>query len=65
LKQGLQQGAIITRQRAVLDALEIRFGEVADSIRQRIESIQDEARLRALLKSAIQAGSIEEFTRTL
>jgi hypothetical protein len=48
----------------VLDALEIRFGPVSDAIRQRIGSIQDEARLRALLKSAIQAGSIKEFTKT-
>jgi hypothetical protein len=64
-QEGLQQGLVAARQKAVHDALEIRFGEVADSIRQRIESIQDEARLRALHKSAIQAGSIEEFTRAL
>jgi hypothetical protein len=64
-EEGRRQGAIITRQHAVLDALEIRFGEVADAIRQRIEAIQDEAQLRALLKSAIQVGSIEEFTQSL
>jgi hypothetical protein len=64
-QQGRLEGAMITRQHAVLDALEIRFGEVADAIRRRIQAIQDEARLRALLKSAIQAGSIEEVTQTL
>ena len=64
-QEGRQEGFVAARQKAVLDALEIRFGEVADAVRQRIESVQDEARLRALLKSAIQAGSIEEFTQTL
>jgi hypothetical protein len=64
-QEGRREGAIITRQHAVLDALDIRFGEVADAIRQRIEAIQDEAQLRALLKSAIQVGSIEEFTQSL
>jgi hypothetical protein len=63
-EEGLQEGAIITRQQAVLDALGIRFGQVSDEIRKRIEALRDETRLRALLKSAIQAGSIEEFTRT-
>ena len=63
--EGRQEGAIFTRQHAVLDAIEIRFGEVADAIRQRIEDIQDEGQLRALLKSAMQAGSIDEFTQAL
>jgi hypothetical protein len=64
-QEGWREGAIITRQHAVLDALEIRFGEVADAIRQRIEAVREEPRLRALHKSAIQAGSVEEFTQTL
>jgi hypothetical protein len=33
--------------------------------RELIEAIQNKARLRSLLKSAIQAGSIQEFTRAL
>jgi hypothetical protein len=58
------RGSPPTRQHAVLDALEIRFGAVAGAVRERIEAIQDEPRLRALLKSAIQAGAIEKFIRT-
>jgi hypothetical protein len=65
LQQGRQEGFLAARQKAVLDALEIRFDQVSDPIRERIEAIQDEARLRSLHKSAIQAGSIEEFTRML
>jgi hypothetical protein len=64
-EEGRQEGFVAARQKAVLDALEIRFGQVPDGIRERIEAIQDEPRLRVLLKSAIQAGSIEEFIRTL
>jgi hypothetical protein len=65
LQQGRQEGFVAARRKAVLDALEIRFGPVPDGIRERIETVQDEPRLRALLKSAIQAISIEEFTQTI
>jgi hypothetical protein len=65
LQQGRQEGSVAARQKAVLDALEIRFGQVPDGIRERIEAIEDQARLRALLECAIQAGSIEEFIRTI
>jgi hypothetical protein len=64
-QEGRQEGFLAARQKAVLDALEIRFGQVSDPIREQIEAIQDEARLRSLLKSAIQTGSIEEFMRNL
>jgi predicted transposase YdaD len=60
---GSREGVIIAWQKALLDALETRFGEVADAVRQRVESMQDEARLRALHKSAIQAASMEEFAQ--
>jgi hypothetical protein len=56
---------VATRQRAVFDALEIRFGPVPEGLRQTIERIQDEARLRALHQAAIQAVSIDEFARAL
>jgi hypothetical protein len=64
-QEGLREGVITTRQRAVLDALEIRFGEVPDSIRQSIEALHDEARLRSLLRIAIQAPSLESFAGKL
>jgi hypothetical protein len=48
-----------------LDALDIRFGPVPEGLRQTIETIQDEARLRALLQAAIQAASAESFAQGL
>jgi len=64
-QEGLREGVIVTRQKVVLDALEIRFGQVPDSIRESIEAIQDEARLRSLHQTAIQAESLEAFARAL
>jgi hypothetical protein len=46
-REGLREGVITARQKAVLDALEIRFGPAPDLIRRSIESVQDEARLRS------------------
>ena len=43
-REGLREGVITARQKAVLDALEIRFGPAPDLIRRSIESVQDEAR---------------------
>jgi hypothetical protein len=63
--EGWREGAVATGQRAVLDALEIRFTPVPEGLRQTIETIQDETRLRALLQAAIRAGSLDEFARAL
>ena len=63
-QEGRQEGAILARQKAVLDALEIRFSLIPEGLRECIETIQDESRLRSLLQAAIQAGSLEEFART-
>ena len=61
----MQKGVIVARQRAVLDALEIRFGHVAPGLLETIEAIHDETRLRSLYQTAIQAASLEDFSRAL
>jgi hypothetical protein len=60
--EGRQEGMIAAQQNAVLDVVEVRFGKIPDSLREAVGMIRDEARLRVLHKSAIQAGSLEEFT---
>jgi len=62
---GRQEGVILARQKAVLDALEIRFGHLSEPLHQAIEAIHDEARLRVLLQTAIQTVSVEDFVRSL
>ena len=64
-QEGRQEGVIVARQKAVLDALEIRFGHVAPGLRETIETIHDEPRLRSLHQTAIQAASVEDFVRVL
>jgi predicted transposase YdaD len=64
-QEGLQKGLVIAQQKAVIEALEIRFGQVSEGLREAIESIEDESGLRLLLKSAIQAASIEDFSKAL
>ena len=49
---------IAVRQNAVLDALEVRFGQAPESIRTSIEALQDEGRLRSLHRIAIQVSSL-------
>jgi hypothetical protein len=60
-----QEDLIAARQDRVLHALEIHFGVAPYVIRERIEAIQDKARLQSLHKSVKQALSIDEFTRML
>jgi hypothetical protein len=64
-KEGWREGVISTRQNDVVDALEIRFGQVPDACRQAILVIRDEDRLRTLHHAAIQSGSIDDFARAL
>jgi len=64
-QEGRREGAVATGQRAVLDALNIRFGSVPASLRERLETVRDEVRLRALLHAAIRVGSIDEFVHAL
>ena len=56
---------IAVRQNAVLDVLEVRFGQAPESIRTKIESLQDEARLRSLHRLAIQVSSLDAFAGEL
>ena len=44
-QEGWREGVVATRQRAVFDALEIRFGPVPEGLRQTIETIQDQAQV--------------------
>ena len=65
-EQWIQQGE---RERAIediLEVLEIRFGlQEADPLSDRIATIDDLQRLKQLLRTAIQATSLEAFERTL
>jgi hypothetical protein len=48
-----------------LDGLDTRFGEVPDSVRERVNAICGERNLKDLHRRAILTPSLEEFQATL
>ncbi|MEN9778075.1 MAG: hypothetical protein RJB04_1830 [Verrucomicrobiota bacterium] len=56
-EEGRQEG----RQGCILDLLETRFGEVPVAIRDRVQALYDEARLKEMLRRAAVIPSLEEF----
>ncbi len=61
MEKGVQEGRLTNAREAVIDALEIRFGDVPDDIRNAVESITDLKACKKLHHDAIRADSIEVF----
>ena len=60
-QEGLQKGL----HEGILEALALRFDHVPAGLREAVEAMSDETRLRTLLKASIQAATLEEFSRSL
>jgi hypothetical protein len=56
-QEGMVQGAV----EMLLQALEVRFGEVPAALLEKIQQCQDVDKLRALHKQALTAGSLDEL----
>jgi hypothetical protein len=54
-----------SRRQSVLEALDLRFGPIPDGLRDSLEAIADPEKLRALLRAAIVADSLESFAASL
>ena len=65
LKEGLEKGIVQNAREAILDVLETRFGQVPDSLRERVNTIGSEPTLKNLLRRAVRTPSLEEFQATL
>ena len=67
LQQGLQQGkiegVIEGKQESLIKILEIRFGEIEESLKERIKSIREVEKLNNLLASAIKVADLEKFRK--
>ena len=65
LQQGLQkgkiEGVIEGKQESLIKILEIRFGEIEESLKERIKSIREVEKLNSLLASAIKVKDLQEF----
>ncbi|NET62782.1 MAG: hypothetical protein F6K47_43845 [Symploca sp. SIO2E6] len=52
IEKGLQQGNIQQGQIDIIEVLEVRFGEVSDTISQEIYTIQDSAMLTHITQAS-------------
>jgi hypothetical protein len=65
IKKGLEQGKLDMARESVLEALKVRFGQVADAMKKRVESISDLADCRTLHQAAITVAAMEAFEQRL
>ena len=65
IQQGLQQGMLQDAQEMVIGALEARFGVPDPALIASIKAITSRETLKALLKHAIQAKSLDDFKAEL
>ncbi|NER53062.1 MAG: hypothetical protein F6J92_41800 [Symploca sp. SIO1A3] len=64
-QMGIEQGNIQQGQIDIIEVLEVRFGEVSDTISQQIYATQDPAMLKTLLRQAITIESLAEFQQAI
>ncbi len=64
-QEGLERGLERGRQEDVIEALEIRFGDVPEDLKRAVFAVSEEAELRQLLRAAIQVDSVEKFNEFL
>ena len=59
MQQGIQQGIIQKAKEDVIEVLELRFGKISPEIIDKINQINDPAKLKELLKKGIQIKEID------
>jgi hypothetical protein len=60
-EEGRQEGSLAQARESVIEALEIRFGEVSDDLRQRITALDNLRTLKIQLRRAITVPSLDQF----
>ena len=64
-RSGKQEGWQSGKLDAIHKVLQIRFGELPDTIKQKLDKIDDSEKLENLLASAVTANSLPDFMQTL
>lgn len=64
-QEGRQEGRQETLKANILEALELRFGNLPEGLREAIDSEGDDIKLRVLLRAAIQCVTLEDFAGNL
>ena len=65
IEKGEQIGMLREVRELVIDALELKFGEVPEGLQTKLQEIQEREVLRKLHRQAILAPSMEEFRKSL
>jgi len=65
IQEGLQEGIQRGKQEALIRILEARFGEIGESLKERIKGIEEVKKLEELLISAIRVNDLEEFKKEI
>ncbi|MBF0474933.1 MAG: Rpn family recombination-promoting nuclease/putative transposase [Deltaproteobacteria bacterium] len=65
IEQGIQKGAVGKAREAIIDGIEIRFGQVPNEITESIDQLSDTAVLKSLLKQAFVSKNLDEFIQAL
>ncbi|MCX6860387.1 MAG: hypothetical protein NTX70_09200 [Verrucomicrobia bacterium] len=61
LQEGRQEGSLTQARESVIEALEIRFGEVSNDLRERITALDNLRALKAQHRRAITVPSLDQF----
>ena len=59
--EGRQEGSLAQARESVIEALEIRFGEISADLRERINALDNLRTLKAQLRRAITVPSLDQF----
>ena len=60
-QEGREEGSLAQARESVIEALEIRFGEVSNDLRERINAFQNLRTLKSQFRRAITVSSLEQF----
>jgi len=60
-QEGRQEGSLAQARESVIEALEIRFGEVSNDLRERITALDNLRTLKIQLRRAITVSSLDQF----
>lgn len=65
IQQGIHKGLLYDAQELLIEALEVKFGEVSEEIKERIKRTEDRELLKRLHRLVIKAETFEEVKKEL
>ena len=63
--EGIQEGTLKGILEGIFDILQMRFSEIPEAFKERLNKIKDFEKLRAILKNAVVIDSFDELQTVL